>query len=68
MRPTPTPSPVRLDTAQRSVVIWCTQCPPYRRLTASRAAGHLEAAAHADAVHNNAAAAAEHRRRARNTQ
>lgn len=62
-----TPPPIRLDPGTRHVLAWCTACPPWRELAASSSAAHLAAAAHAERVHGDAAAAKEHRRRARDT-
>lgn len=58
----------RLDRGTRSVVAWCTGCPPWRALVASSSAAHLAAADHAERVHTDLTGAKEHRRRARDTQ
>lgn len=55
---------LRLDHGTRHVLVWCATCPPYRTLTGTPVAAHLEAAHHATLVHADADTAAEHRRRA----
>lgn len=58
---------VRLEPGTRHVLAWCSGCPSWRTLRGDLAAAHLAAAAHAELVHEDAAAAKEHRRRARHT-
>lgn len=57
----------RLDPGTRHVLAWCTSCPPWRTLTASRSDAYEAAADHAEHVHGDKQAAKEHRRRARDT-
>lgn len=58
----------RLEAGTRHVLAWCPSCPPWRVIRGTRPAAHLAAADHAERVHGDAAAAKEHRRRARDTQ
>lgn len=64
--------PVRFDTAARTVLATCAECPPWRVLQASRPAALRAAAAHVDHVHEDARLAAHlrdlaHRQEARDT-
>lgn len=56
-----------LDPGTRHVLAWCTSCPPWRELQASRSDGYEAAARHAELVHGDKQAAKELRRRARDT-
>lgn len=56
---------IRVEAATRHALAWCTACPPWREVRGDRPAAHLAAAAHAETVHADHAAAKEHRRRAR---
>lgn len=58
---------IRLEPGTRHVLAWCTECPPWRALTADRGRANLEAAAHLERVHGDSLEAAEYRRRARDT-
>ncbi len=57
----------RFEPGTRHVLAYCAECPPWRTITGNREAAYLAAATHAERVHGDAAAAAEHRRRARDT-
>lgn len=43
--------PVRLEASARSIVLWCSDCPPWRELHGNQADAMLEAADHLAHVH-----------------
>lgn len=55
---------IRVESGTRHVLVWCRECKSWRELRGNRAAGHLLAAEHSTRVHDDAAAAATHRRHA----
>lgn len=57
--------PVRLDASARSVVAWCTSCPPWRRLANARPEALRAAAEHLELVHGQAERARRLREQAR---
>lgn len=48
-----TGQPTRLEAGRGVVLVWCQDCPPWRRLAADRAEGYRLAADHLLAVHGD---------------